>query len=210
MNLFGKRIKKSKGSSGPTAIFVTNKRISPKNKVKNEQKEKEFLDYAVTKITANRHTIKELECHLITHYGAKPYMMSESEMKTLKINVIINHFRDCLDCLHPLPPNASKQQLLAYIQADTSVEQASDYPADKLGLEMKAYTILLGKDKQAMIQLEITTEHIIIKNAQPNEMNHIMNDILLWRGVSQEDIDTKSKRFIVYAHMLRKNGELVY
>lgn len=124
----------------------------------------------------------------------------------LKANVIINKFREVLALPEPLGENPTKKQLFEYAQNDTSFEQAKSYPAEKLGLIMKAYKLPLPLDDrhEAIIGLEMTSEYMSISNA-PKE---VADALFIWQGVSEEDIANETPRFIAYAYTLRDMGKI--
>ena len=188
------------GADGPTDVFIAGKKTS------NNSDQQTFLKYAKTKIKANYHSLCEIENHLIKNYNAVPYQLSEIRLEVLKANVIMNRFREVLVLPEPLGENPTKKQLLNYVQNDTSFEQARSYPAEKLGLIMKAYKLPLAIDDQheAVFEMEITSEYMSISDA-PKE---VADALFIWQGVSEEDIANESPRFIAYAYTLRDMGKI--
>ena len=188
------------GADGPTSVFIAGKKTS------NNSDKKTFLKYAKTKIKANYRSFREIENYLIKNYNAVPYQLSERELEVLKANVIMNRFREVLVLPEPLGENPTRRQLLEYVHNDTSFEQARNYPAEKLGLIMKAYKLpLVLEDRhEATVELEMTSEYMSISDA-PKE---VVDDLLIWQGVRKEDIENESPRFIAYAYTLRDMGNI--
>jgi hypothetical protein len=185
---------------GPNSIFIAGKKTS------NNSDQQAFLKYAKTKIKANYRSLCELEDHLIKNYNAVPYQLSERKLEMLKANVILNRFREVLVLPEPLGENPTKKQLLEYAQNDTSFEQARGYPAEKLGLIMKAYKLPLAIDgpQEATVEMEMTSEYMRISDA-PKEVSDALS---IWQGVSKEDIADETPRFIAYAYTLRDMGKI--
>lgn len=183
------------GVDGPTGVFIAGK------KTPNNSDQQPFLKYAKTKIKANYHSFCELENHLIKDYNAVPYQLTERKLEMLKANVIMNRFREVLVLPEPLGENPTKKKLLEYVQNDTSFEQARSYPAEKLGLIMRAYRLplTLGGQHEAVVELEMTSKYMSISDA-PKE---VADALFIWQGVSEEDIANESPRFIAYAYTLR-------
>lgn len=204
------------GADGPTDIFIAEKKD-----------QEEFLSYAAEKITPCERTFKELEQYLIEKYQGVPHTLLPHELKSLKVNVILNHFSHVIDRPAPLGENPTKKEIKAYVEQDTSVFQAREYPAEKLGLEMKAYKLKsvpsINKDRMGrehgrqfamknasyteddvIVELEMKSEYLSISNGS----SELMNDLVLYRGVSEKDIKEKSIRFISYAHVLRNIGKI--
>jgi hypothetical protein len=188
------------GADGPTCVFIAGKKIS------DNSDHQIFLKYAKTKVEANYRSIYELENHLINDYNAVPYQLSERKLEMLKANVIMNRFREVLILPESFEENPTKKQLLEYVQNDTSFEQARNYPAEKLGLVMKAYKLPLaiGGRREAIVELEMTSEYMRISN-MPKEVADILS---IWQGVSEEDIANETPRFIAYAYTLRDMGKI--
>ncbi len=188
------------GADGPTGVFIAGKKTS------DNSDRQTFLKYAKTKIEANHRSIYELENHLINDYNAVPYQLSERELEMLKANVIMNRFREVLILPESLGENPTKKQLLKYAQNDTSFEHARNYPAEKLGLIMKAYKLPLAIDgrREAIVELEMTSEYMRISNT-PKEVADVLS---IWQGVSEEDIANETPRFIAYAYTLRDMGKI--
>jgi hypothetical protein len=188
------------GADGPTGVFIAGKKTS------DNSDRQTFLKYAKTKIKANYRSFYELENHLIKNYNAVPYRLSERKLEMLKANVIINKFREVLVLPEPLGENPTKKQLFEYAQNDTSFQQARSYPAEKLGLIMKAYKLPLALDGQqeAIVGMEMTSEYMSISDA-PKEL---VDALFIWQGVSEEDIANESLRFIAYAYTLRDMGKI--
>jgi hypothetical protein len=188
------------GADGPTCVFIAGKKTS------NSSDQQIFLKYAKTKIKANYRSICEVENHLINNYNAVPYQLSEKKLEILKANVIMSRYREMLVLPEPLGENPTKKKLLEYAQNDTSFRQARNYPAEKLGLIMKAYKLPLTLDDQheAVVGLEMTSEYMSISDA-PKE---VADALFIWQGVSEEDIANESPRFIAYAYTLKDMGKI--
>lgn len=106
------------------------------------------------------------------------------------------------------------------MEKDTSFLQAKEYPAEKLGLEMKAYKLQnFGSNKRTkqkqinqniiancsnnevdvIIEMEMKSEYLNVRNGG----EEVIQDLLLFRGVSEKDIKEKSQRFVAYAYALK-------
>ena len=204
------------GADGPTAIFIAKKK-----------EQDEFLSQAAEQIAPCERTFKQLEEYLIQKYQAVPHTLLPHELNSLKVNVIMNHFGDVLDKPAPLGKNPTEEELKEYFKNDTSFLQAREYPAEKLGLEMKAYRlpgieseikhkkVLRHKKQPAVHNSSYTDEDVIVEMEMRSEYlcainggGEVIDDLLLYRGVSEKDIKEKSTRFIAYAYALKHNYPL--
>jgi hypothetical protein len=213
-NLF-RRIRSAKASgiigraSGPASIFIAQK----------EQEQEEFLLQAAEKITPCERSFKELEQFLIEKYNAVPHKLSPQKLDCLKVNVIINYYGHLLDRPAPLGENPTEEEIKAYFEKqEITAAQAKEYPAEKLGLEMKAYKLpgIISKRQQfassnadrgedaVIVEMEMKSGYLAICNSS-GEVNE---DLILYLGVSEKDINEKSPRFISYAYALRSVGRL--
>lgn len=198
MRLFRKKSARSialiGGKNGPTAIFQTN---SPK-----QQDDENSLTEMQKTLQPNLRLLSDLPKYLTQQYHALPYPLSDSETEMLKVNVLLNSFPE--EVGFPMPPEecSSEKELVRYAEAsDLAFRRAHSYPADKLNLCFRAYLLpQMGEDgTDAIIQFELRSEHLILKNAT----QELAEDITLWLGVSQQDIETRSPRFQVYVHTLK-------
>ena len=177
---------------------------TPEEETKKEAERKAFLEYAATKIAPNSHEFSKIEDYLIEKYNVEPYTMTERQLKVLKSNVIVNRFPEVLHLPEPPGENATQEERLEYFQNDTSFEQAREYPAEKLGLLFKAYKIPNDSENETIVKMEMTTQYMCMDHPS----DEFLNDINLWLGVTQEDIDNKTPGFIIYAQTLCDLGRL--
>lgn len=193
------------GTDGPSAIACsTNEAL---------MHQEEFLTYAAEQITAHLRPFSDLLVYLKERYHAQPYPLSARFEEMLKADVMLNHYRHLLSFPPPLPPNPSRRALRRYFQEDTSFEQARAYPAEKLRLEMEAYRISArriqevlscGCRQDAVVKLERKTEYLCIEGG----CDELRQDLILRRGVSQEDIRDRSPRFLGYVYTKLECGLL--
>ncbi|WP_040197846.1 hypothetical protein [Candidatus Soleaferrea massiliensis] len=208
-------------ADGPTAVY------SDENDAQQHEQQA-FLELAAEKIKPCERAFSELPAYLADRYAAIPYTLSEREAETLKINVILNHFRDQIEWPEELPVHPTHRQLMDWHSADTSVEQARQLASEDLGLQILAFklpdryaaeaanetvsrrfrkhskTIQIQRLDEVRIELETTTGYMALHNGR----DEVMNDIVLWMGVSEQDIYERSPRFISYAYTCRQLGKL--
>jgi len=201
-------------SSGPTAIFLTeidNKR---------EEEHEKFLSFAAEKIIPCDKTFRQLEDYIVKKYKAIPHTLLPYQLNSLKVNVILNYFNYVLKRPEPLGENPSNDEIKAYLEKDTSILQAKEYPAEKLGLQMKAYKLpnvasqirmnqeqskqniisnCSNNEIDVIVEMEMKSEYFNVRNGG----EEVIQDLLIYRGVSEKDIKDKSQRFVAYAYALK-------
>ena len=55
-----------------------------------------------------------------------------------------------------------------------------------------------------VLEAEMKTQYMRCLNGGGN----VLNDLILWRGVSQQDIDERSAQFVMYVDALKEAGKL--
>jgi GrpB-like predicted nucleotidyltransferase (UPF0157 family) len=63
-----------------------------------------------------------------------------------------------------------------------------------------------SQDPDITLDIELTTCHMSMGNG----CARLMNDLVLWRGITQQDIDECTPQFMAYAAAMRDTGELGY
>ncbi|WP_425449070.1 hypothetical protein [Dethiothermospora halolimnae] len=160
----------------------------------NKKQRDEFLTDAVKGIKPCEKTMEDLEKYIIEKYNATPYKLSVDKIKALKVNVILNYFKEVLN-----EAEESKFDL----EKDDLIKQAKKYPAEKLGLDFRGYKLTGNEgdgDKNIIIEMERKSKYFSIENGN----NDLLNDLIIYLGVSKKDIDKKSSRFIQYVYSLKE------
>lgn len=205
------------GSSGPTSIFLAGKKPAKPGSKEYRQKalrEKYANDFAHF-VKPGKKSMKELEFYLLSHFHAKEKPLTGRHRDMLKSNVILDFYPDILETPSFNPgPNPKVNDLLKFEENSRKrFEESEKYPEEKLRLEMHEFTFDFYLDGQVIgtytVDLEYTTEYITIsyqldlEGRQPvaddavhSAYNDIIYDIYRFMGVSQEDIDTRSIRFM--------------
>lgn len=186
------RSKRNKGFGSKTVTLIV-----------NEEPVDNFLETTTTQIKEQYHKFSDIDDYLINHHNVVPYSLSPKQMISLKINVITNNYRHMLNFPVPLGDAPTETQIKEYIAQDTSIEQARNYPAEKLDLDMRAYKIPVDGNEEAIIEIEMKSEYMCFKNVP----DKIAEDVILWLGVTQEDVEKKTPRFVRYMGVEKERGE---
>lgn len=190
------------GADGPTAVYLC----------KQEREMDAFLQRAAENATANLRSFSDLIAYLKNEYHAFECPLSTGQLLMLKVNVIRNHYSHLLALPSPLSAHPSRRELRRYLKKDTSFEQAREYPAEKLGLSFSAYRVpapsIRAKlscacQEDAIVQVELKSEYLCMENG----CDAFQRDLILWRGVSEEDIADKTPRFYSYAYAKKEHGD---
>jgi len=219
-------IKIYKEDDGPTAVYYKDEEYSESfADILNEEDNKfeKKINSAAEKISACRKTNVDLIEYLSERYTLESYEMSEIEINTFKANYIMS-YRPYL--LKTKEMNITKRGHLSYKEfsewrktEERVFDEALNYPMGKLGLNIMGYkfecmlksgkkagVILICEDNEDIYSIRLMTENF--NDDEIDEINGILNDIILFKGVTQKDIDDRSADFIGYIDALEKRSLL--
>jgi len=185
---------------------------------KIQAEQEEFLDGAAVRIMPLGHSLAQMEHYLKKKYRAQPYEMTRREMETLKAEVIMKHYIHVLYEQDPLKDNSTEGENPIFDQ--DVFQQIRSIPPEKLNLQMKAYRFSRpqeftsrvrpfckkrqGKRDEVIVQMEMQSEYLGILNGT----DRIVDDLIFYHGVFQNDILERNARFVTYAYMMRRTGRL--
>lgn len=140
------------------------------------------LEEIISRLKPNRKTITQLENYLLEKYHAQPMSLDKERLRFIEQEIILRHYTEM-----------SKQ---------------------KIPMDVRAYTFTLMNEAVCLgtftLVLECITEEIYhldfatAKGQTPGQadIKMIMKDLLLYLGLSQEDIDRRTPRFLHYLSTL--------
>lgn len=178
------------------------------------------LDEISKKIKPCYKTIAQLREYIVEKYNAKAVPMSDGRLEHFKAELILNFYPDVLNTPQiQMGDKAPKRAefLKWHENNEKRFEEARKYPIEKLGLVISHYTFDYALENGKRIGFQINMEektgqcsisssstHIDgqLNKAEHRAIRSITRDINLYRGVTQEDIDTRSPRFLGYASTL--------
>lgn len=222
------------GADGPTAVFVARGRH---HRAKEKQVSKLLADCKKAAQASERtKSADELKKHLIDEFGAVEIEPMPYQLQTLKLNALMNHHREAL--LGPDMPkdNAPKEEWLEWARKThlSYREAAKRLPDDAFGFRyaflrlpnnaatatyyrarqkenrrpffiwLKQRFRKVSDDNEMTMDLELSTGSISMGNGSAR----LMNELVLWRGIAQRDIDEETPEFVAYAVAMRDTGRL--
>lgn len=199
-------------ADGPIATFVC---------VQTEEMRKKqdaFLNEVAKSVKPSERTFEQMLAYFIETYHAVPTELPKERMREIKANVIVNYFPELLqeDREKELTPEEKQH----YRRRSDSFIRALKYPEEELDLEFRAFLIpqktiekkksqgaavphLTDSDNESILQVEMKTEYMSVMNVEES----ILDNLCIWRGVTQKDMDEKTPRFVEYAEALKRlNG----
>lgn len=153
-------------------------------------------------------------------YDFKQVDISDKELENYKVNYILGKHPELLTISQKVyPQNASRETILEIHKHNEKVfEEARNYPFEKLNLDIEIYKMNYSVNSDIEIEFKIIADNTndeisgsaSMTNVKHNEtdsrnIHSILNDICIYKGVKQEDIDNKTMKFICYASAVLHN-----
>lgn len=158
----------------------------------NAEKEQEFLNAMAQKIHPGLKTVSQMEDYVKLQYRGKPVKLSIMQRKVLLANVLEQYF-----------PEIPQQGLGGEFSLE---EKENGNPHEQLGLEFVCYQIfgdnIAPGEQDDFVSFERKTGFFSVQYS-----DRLHRDLILYQGVTQEDIMNKSPRFISYAHAKSEEEE---
>lgn len=195
-------------ADGPTATFVC-----VQSKQMREKREA-FFDEVAKQVKPSNRTFEQMLAYFVETYHAVPTVLPKERMREIKANVIHNYFPELLQ--EDREDELTLEEKQHYRKRSDSFIRALKYPEEELNLEFRAFLIpqqpkgkkqsqgaavphLTDSDNESILQVEMKTEYMSAWNLEES----ILDDLCIWRGVTQKDIDERSPRFIMFAEAMK-------
>lgn len=174
----------------------------------------ELCNYCIENIKPNKKSIIDLENYLIEKYDAKKVEVSKERLNIIKNNVVMLNHQHLLTDTKQLDLNTTdeqKSEMISIMQERT--EQINNLTVEQLGLDIvvmaivrneksldlfsdkaKQYGLSLDEYKEEVLWLEIERSTEYVSMTTPL----LQDEIKLFLGLEQEDLDNKTSRFYQY------------
>jgi hypothetical protein len=199
---------------------------------KREEKYKQWVENCEKLVKPCAHSIKEVEQYFLQLCDAEPIYPSNYRMRSFKVNIIMNFFKDKLQ--HQAPQfsfDMADEEIERWHKEERAMhDEAMNLPPEQFGLKMRGYFIPhteanetfyeqaykeaeehMGGERFKYVErqdiyffLEETTEYWQCNGGGSN----LVNKLIVYRGVSEEDIKQRNPRFLGYINALRELGVL--
>ena len=212
------------GADGPTSIFLA-------GKVKDEKArelEKQKLEKLARTIEVNPHTLEETERYLVEKYQAVLLPSDSEEVQreeqATRGTLVLRHKPELVQTPEPEYPKSREQDELKRFgeQILKRTEEAEHVSAKEFPLDFKKYQIRLeektdpGEDaprdsRDACLDICIEKNYEFLQlsysysgKEYERKLKEIMKDIYLYYGVTQEDVENYTERFLVLAGIIKQ------
>lgn len=195
-----------------------------------EEKFQQWVQDCAKLVTAHTHTFKETEQYFLEQCDALPLDLNDKRMQNIKLNVIMNHYKDRLE--HQASEfsfDMTDEEIEKWHkEQDAMYKEIMNSSPERFGLVMRGYylphterneifyeqdyhelqKLMKHRLKQTETQdicifFEETTEH-----CQSSGGNALMLQLIVFKGISEEDIEKCTPRYLGYISTLRDMGKL--
>ncbi len=222
------------GADGPTAVFI-GKRSEEKKKQWNALLA--ACKQAAVPVK-RRKTGDELKAYLIETLGAVAYEPMPHALHSLKINALMKNHPEALQVPKMPDENAAKEIWLEWAKQSHMDynEAAKRLPDDAFGFRYaflslprneatKAYYRAQEKESRMGLGLFARLKRLLVKRQEVNEITldielstgyftmgngcaQLINELVLWCGVTQRDIEEQTPEFVAYASAMKDTGQI--
>ena len=197
-----------KSGSGAVGVIIGSK--------KNNDDFNHRLDEIAEKTSPCYKSNDEVLVYICERYNLKSVTLSQSAVANYKVNYIMNVCPEVLTTPEYKIPDSKKSPTRKQMQAfhensNKRFDEAFNYPDELLGLELEGYiftyTLSDGYEIEFRITTERTHDQISISSSvnrtisadEQKIISRILNEIDIYKGVKQEDIEKHTNRFLGYA-----------
>jgi hypothetical protein len=219
--------------STKNGAVVVGKIMPPSDNGLKERYEK-WVETCVNLVTPGIHSFKETERYFLSKCDTLPLNLDNIHLRSYKRSIIMNYFKDKLE--HKVPDfsfDMTEEQMEKWYEASNAIhKEAMSSPPERFELNMRGY-FLPGTEKNKILYEETYLEmqqHMLNSDDKHRhvEMANIffffeettediqasgggsglINQLIIFRGISQEDIDKRTPKFLAYISALRDIGKL--
>lgn len=210
------------GADGPTSIFLAGKERDKDWEAKKKEREKK-LEKFKSELKAEPHTLEEVETYLVKTYQAERLKKDSEDVsrgrEALRQSLVLTRRPELLTSPEPAPLNqkASRKEQMAFLeQIQKRMEEAKQISEEKFSIDFQVYRIWLDKESEEgsnyFLDIQIEKNYEILQvsmqyrdEEEKKKQETIIKDIYRYYGVTEEDKEKGTERFLVLASVL---GEL--
>lgn len=195
------------GADGPTSVFIVGKggkrKLSQRIRSAMYEKKRKWI---AKKIVAKPHTLNEVVEYIRDKYNAVE-VSNESrsffeERNSLKSSLILKYKPELLGDMREIerPEEYNEETMMAFMQqVELQIKRAEAIPDEVFPIDFHIYEIRFSDNVRVQISVENVWEILSVSYSgdkkMKGKMSQISKDIYLYRGVTEEDIQSKSERY---------------
>jgi len=216
-----------------TSVTIISSIIAEASDDKREDKYQQWIEDSAKLVTACPRTIKETVQYFLEQCDAEPIAINDKRMKNFQFNVIMNYHKDKLKHrASKFSFDMTDEEMQKWHKEKEAMRQEvmSSSP-EQFGLIMHGYYLPQTERNKIFYEqaYQESQEFMNDINQSPNELEKedisllfeettghyecsggrsLMNHLIAFRGVSQDDIEKRNIRFLGYISALREMGNL--
>lgn len=219
-----------KSKDGAAAIGI----IGGSSDTEREKRYEQWVEDCARIVRPKTHTVKETEEYFLKLCEAIPLSQEDQHMEGFKHSVIMNHFRDKLK--HKAADfsfDMTDEEIERWYEEDDAMhKEVRNSSTERFGLVMKGYYLphteinkaiykeayqegqeFLKKSASRHHEADMPDIYFFLEETTGDFQSSgggrsLMNELIAFRGISQEDIDNRTPRFLGYISALRELGKL--
>ena len=221
-----------KNNNGSTSIGKIVKVLDDKLEGKFQQ----WVEDCAKLVNTCAHTFKETEQFFLQHCEALALTPNDRRMKFFQLNAIINHFKDKLEHQpSEFSFDMTDEEIEIWHKEENVLrEEAMNSSPKHFGLNMRGYYLPHTEGNKVFYEQAYLTAQKWLKHTDSNPQqvevqdicyffeettehwqsngggDSLINQLIVFRGISADDIEKRNPRFLGYISTLRDMGILPY
>jgi hypothetical protein len=201
---------------------------------KREERFQQWVEESVNLVNACSHTLAQTEQYFLEICDALTIPEDDRRMRNFKLNVIMNFFKEKLECQVPqFSFDMTDDEMEKWHEEENAMmQEARNSPPERFGLNIRGYYLPKNERNTAFYEQTYSESHNLIKNTKHYSRQieaedicffleetteywqcigsafNLVNKLILFRGVTQEDIEKRSPRFLGYITAMHEMGYL--
>lgn len=196
------------GADGPTSVFIVKKnaRLTLRQKLERFKNRRKRV-YVERTIRSGSHSLDEVMEYLVTRYGfaeiEKDSAEATEEYRQMRASFLIQYAPELLGEYAVLPELKSelREDILSYLnQVEQQMQRAMEVPKEQFDIDFHMFRKIMD-DMDSMIDITIEKNYAYIGGAASGsksmirKFRKIEKDVYRYYGVTEEDIQKKSRRY---------------
>ena len=179
--------------------------------IKSKKNRKNEIEVTVGPCYKSNEQVLEL---LREKYELTAEQFDENEMMDFKVNYILNNRPEVLESPEIVFPKegATTEQLKEYRKNSWKrFDEAREFPLEKLDLSLSTYAFyreiskgfnvrfrIICENNSDEIQVRVSINDRKVSKSEDEQIHSIIDEITLYKGITKEDIENKTGKYVVY------------
>ena len=182
---------------------------------KNKKDFDKKIDNFAKKAEPCKKSNKEVLEYLNEKYGINEEALSQTEKESYKVNYILNKRPELLktpEIINNKKMLSRKEMAELNENSVSRIKEARAYPFEKLGLELRGFYFqyflsdsekllfhIVSDEKNNAFNIKVSAINREMTDAEHEIISEIIDDIIIFQGITKEDIEKRTPEFLSYA-----------